>query len=192
MKWRPISTAPDDDTIIIGAIFNAPWAESHLNGSIYKVWYEPQFNAYISSCRVMETHNGNTFDDGTTKKLHSPVIHEYIDHWIPMPELEDTNIITSNNISKTNNNINNDIEYITGSAIIRKNKIYSLEKKHHLHIREMLGDKQIIKCKAGDKEGYTTNKREYVDPFEAAKIANNANQTKTDSLRLNPNNIIWL
>ena len=84
MDWQPIETAPRDGTTIIGATFNAPWADSHMNGRICKAWYQPEFDAFISSAREMQFHNGFTFEDGSTRKLHSPSI-EPVSHWIPLP-----------------------------------------------------------------------------------------------------------
>lgn len=82
--WLPIDLAPRDGTPIIGAYFNSPWAESHLNGTIARVWFQPEFDAFISSAREMQMHNGYTFVDGSTRKLHSPAI-ERVTHYIPMP-----------------------------------------------------------------------------------------------------------
>lgn len=81
--WRTIDSAPRDRNII-GGYFNQPWAESHREGRIVECWYQPEFDCFISSCREMQMHNGYTFDDGSTRRLHSEV-REDVTHWIPKP-----------------------------------------------------------------------------------------------------------
>lgn len=81
--WMPIETAPKD-RMFIGGYFNQPWAESHREGRIVKCWWQPEFEAFISSCREMTMHSGYSFEDGTKRKLHSPDIEE-VSHWMPLP-----------------------------------------------------------------------------------------------------------
>jgi len=85
MSWQPIETAPRDGTPIIGGYFNQPWAESHREGNIVRCWFQPEFDAFISSCREMQMHGGYTFEDGSTRQLHSPVIED-VSAWMPLPD----------------------------------------------------------------------------------------------------------
>ena len=82
--WRPVSDAPKDGTEIIGAFFDIRWADSHRKHDVVRCWWQPEFNAFISSCREMTLAPGLTFEDGTRRNLHSPVI-EPITHWMPLP-----------------------------------------------------------------------------------------------------------
>ena len=83
MTWQPIETAPKDGSPIIGIHWDA---ESYENkGRIARVWWQPEFDAFISSCREMQMHNGYTFADGSKRKLHSPMIEE-VTHWMPFYE----------------------------------------------------------------------------------------------------------
>ena len=84
-SWQPISTAPTDGTPIIGTFMNMPWADDHMNGRIVKCWYQPEFSAFISSCRQMSGAPGYTFENGKSELLHSPDI-EPVTHWIAVPE----------------------------------------------------------------------------------------------------------
>lgn len=83
-EWKPIETAPKDGTPVIGAFFAIRWADSHRKHDVVRCWWQPEFDAFISSCREMQMHNGYTFDDGSTRQLHSPEI-EPITHWMPLP-----------------------------------------------------------------------------------------------------------
>lgn len=81
--WQPIETAPRDCNII-GGYFNQPWCESHREGRIVQCWWQAEFDCFISSCREMQMHNGYTFEDGSTRRLHSPD-REDVTHWMPLP-----------------------------------------------------------------------------------------------------------
>lgn len=80
--WQDISTAPKDGTPIIGLIWEIRLADSHRKGEITRCWYQPEFEAFISSCREMSLAQGYTFENGETRHLHSPAI-EPISHWMP-------------------------------------------------------------------------------------------------------------
>lgn len=82
--WYDIADAPRDGTNIIGGYFNQPWAESHQEGRIVQCWWQSEFDCFVSSCREMTTHNGYTFEDGSTRRLHSPD-REDVTHWMPRP-----------------------------------------------------------------------------------------------------------
>jgi len=73
--WHPIETAPKDGRTFIAKI---------NDGEITGCWWEKEFDAFISGCRIMQMHSGYMFEDGTTRKLHSPQ-KVFVAGWIPMP-----------------------------------------------------------------------------------------------------------
>ena len=85
MDWQLIETAPKDGTTIIGLFWDVPWADSHTKGRIERVWWQEEFGAFISSCREMSMASGYSFEDGSTRRLHSPEI-EAVSHWMPLPD----------------------------------------------------------------------------------------------------------
>ena len=85
--WQPIETAPKD-RVFIGGYFRQPWADSHKQGEIVKCWWQPEFDAFISSARVMRVADGYTFEDGSTQRMHSPAI-EKPSHWMEYTEPQD-------------------------------------------------------------------------------------------------------
>lgn len=78
--WRTIESAPRDGTIIIGARFGKYSDQRFLE----QLWWQPEFDAFIRSCREMVMHNGYTLENGETRKLHSPEIYKPT-HWMPLP-----------------------------------------------------------------------------------------------------------
>lgn len=82
-EWKPIETAPKDGTQFIGLYFSG---EYERKGDIVRCWWQPEFKAFISSCRQMSLASGYTFGDGSTNRLHSPDI-ERVSHWMPLPPL---------------------------------------------------------------------------------------------------------
>lgn len=81
--WQDIATAPRDGTRIIGAFWSICWADSHRKGDVVACWWQPEFDAFISSCRQMTMAEGYTIN-GKTSELHSPTV-EPITHWMPLP-----------------------------------------------------------------------------------------------------------
>lgn len=67
MVWQPMETAPKDGTRFWGRVGDS--ATSML-------WHET-FQAFVSSWRRMEFHNGWTYaDTGLPYQDHSPVVHQ--------------------------------------------------------------------------------------------------------------------
>lgn len=61
--------------------------DRHGNLERYQVcWWQEEFGAFISGCRAMCLHNGYTFEDGSTQRLHSPEIVTFY-RWIRLPLL---------------------------------------------------------------------------------------------------------
>lgn len=85
--WRDVQSDPPpmDGTAIVGLYWDVPWSESHRKGDVVRCWWQPEFEALISACREMTLHNGHTFEDGSTRRLHSEVI-EKPSHWMLFTE----------------------------------------------------------------------------------------------------------
>lgn len=79
MTWQPIETAPKDGSPIVALYWGRATYEQA--GTIVRAWWQPEFDAFISSCSEMQMHNGYTFGDGSTRQLHSPVV-ETPTHWV--------------------------------------------------------------------------------------------------------------
>lgn len=73
--WRSIDDAPRDGTPIWGKVDQ---------DAIRMLWH-PHFKAFVSSWREMTLAPGLRWEDGKTKHLHSPVVHEP-KYWMPIPE----------------------------------------------------------------------------------------------------------
>lgn len=74
--WAPIESAPKDGSPIIGASFGR-------YGGLWIVWWQPEFDAWISGARMMVMAEGYLVD-GKPSMLHSPDI-QHPSHWIPFP-----------------------------------------------------------------------------------------------------------
>lgn len=79
-QWQPIETAPKDGKPIV-AVHHRYYSDWHV------VWWQPEFEDFISSCREMTMAPGYTIN-GKTRELHSPVTHS-LTHWMPLPEPPD-------------------------------------------------------------------------------------------------------
>lgn len=82
LTWRPIAEAPRDGTPIIGTRLRARYSDERF---LAIVWWQAEFDGWIAGAREMRMHNGYAFEDGSTRRLHSPDIRQP-DHWVPMPE----------------------------------------------------------------------------------------------------------
>jgi Lar family restriction alleviation protein len=85
LAWQDIATAPKDGTPFF-ALHRSPYrGESRTE----TVWWQPEFEAFISSCRELTMAPGYLID-GESRKLHSPDIFPAT-HWLcaipEMPEL---------------------------------------------------------------------------------------------------------
>lgn len=80
-EWRPISEAKQDGTPIIGACFEG-YPENRFCGR--ELWWQKEFEAWIAGARVNELAPGYTFEDGSTRRLHSPDIY-HPTHYMPCP-----------------------------------------------------------------------------------------------------------
>lgn len=75
-EWKDIESAPKDGTRIVG-LHRSPWrGESRIE----VVWWQPEFDAFISGCREMTMAPGYTID-GKDRQLHSPDILKAT-HWL--------------------------------------------------------------------------------------------------------------
>ena len=77
MEWQDIKTAPRDGRLIIAAAFGR-------DGFAERAWWQPEFDAWITSCRQIVMAHGYTID-GKSSKLHSPHIVNPT-HWMPLPD----------------------------------------------------------------------------------------------------------
>lgn len=80
--WQAIEEAPKDGTHFIGGYWHG--SERERRGEVVRCWWQPEFDAFISSCRIMTLAPGLAFENGATQKLHSPEI-ERVTHWMPLP-----------------------------------------------------------------------------------------------------------
>jgi hypothetical protein len=81
-QFQSIDSAPRDGTIIIGLYWDVPNSHRESKGKVVRCWFQPEFDAFISDCRMMTLAEGYSFDDGSSTQLHSPSI-ELVSHWLP-------------------------------------------------------------------------------------------------------------
>lgn len=82
-QWEPIEKNAKDGKSFIGLY----WGQDERRGDVCRMWWQPEFEAYISACRQMTMAPGYTID-GKTSKLHSPTIEEPT-HFMPFDPPED-------------------------------------------------------------------------------------------------------
>jgi len=73
-EWQMIEGAPKD------RIF---WGR--VDDDAIAMYWDADFGEFITGCRLMQMHNGYTFEDGSTSKKHSPDIKRPT-AWMPLPE----------------------------------------------------------------------------------------------------------
>ena len=84
-EWRTMESAPKDGTPFIGGFYGIRGDNSHRVGDVVRCWWQPEFNAFISSCMEMVLADGYTFEDGSISQIHHPII-EPITCWMPLPQ----------------------------------------------------------------------------------------------------------